>query len=220
MVHRDPKTQAAWNAYAESHGLKPTDRIEIEHSLLALPQQLPDVVALPVTRESPTVLNVQQALISKGFDTPVNGVFGPQTSAAMNAFVRSVGLTPAASKDEIERALFAPAQQQQQQPLPSNTSPVIHSPSDIVRIQKALNVKGFPGPVDGVIGAQTVSSLNAFLSSVGLSSLSGLPAIKKAIFARPVHQQVPNVRDQNAPMPSQQGQALQMQNVPSQAQTP
>jgi len=126
---------------------------------------------LPVFGESgPTVLRLQEALISRGFSLKggPDGVFSSTTRSTLKTFQRVVGFKATGALDERTAkflGLVAPAQ------IDPNTLPAIGSTGDAVfSLQQALINNGVPvkGGLDGIFGIATTIAITKFQSARSL----------------------------------------------------
>jgi peptidoglycan hydrolase-like protein with peptidoglycan-binding domain len=103
-----------------------------------------------------TIRQAQEALKNKGRDPgPIDGVLGPRTVAALDAYQKAEGLATTGRLDA--------------KTLESLGVKVLPEPqlrADRVReLQQALAERGYdPGPVDGVMGTQTRTALRKYVA--------------------------------------------------------
>lgn len=116
------------------------------------------------------VEDVQQrlALIQCLDESDVDGVFGPKTVDALQAFCRKVGLP---ESDEVDGKVWA-ALVDASYSLGDRTlylrMPYLHG-HDVVELQRALGALGFGcGGDDGIFGAHTENALRKFQMNMGL----------------------------------------------------
>ncbi|RJQ04075.1 MAG: peptidoglycan-binding protein, partial [Bacillota bacterium] len=122
------------------------------------------------------VLAVQQALAARGFNPgTIDGVYGPNTAAAVRAFQRARSL-PVTGVVCGQTYVLLEVNCISVPPCPSGIvcrvlelqSPLMHG-EDVLAVQRALAARGFnPGPIDGVYGNLTASAVRSFQSSRGL----------------------------------------------------
>ena len=92
-----------------------------------VPPPLLPRAAKPPARQDAEIVKVQQALKAKGHDPgPVDGIFGPSTRAALQAFQKSEGLDPSGRLDRdtleklgVQLTEFIPKQPVRKPPTPA-----------------------------------------------------------------------------------------------------
>ena len=101
-----------------------------------------------------TIRQAQEALKNKGRDPgPIDGVLGPRTVAALDAYQKAEGLATTGRLDAKTMASLGI------QVLPEPRLRADH----VRELQQALAERGFdPGPVDGVMGTQTRAALRKY----------------------------------------------------------
>lgn len=148
------------------------------------------VQAVPAAPPDPTTRQVQAVLKELGFyGGTVDGLSGPATTRAIDAYRRKVGLVGTASIDgdllvqlgiEPTTAGIAPIPQPRApttQPAPDDQAAALTR-----KVQAGLKAFGNPGvEVDGVMGARTKSAIREFQSIFGLP-VTGLA--DKALYAK------------------------------------
>jgi peptidoglycan hydrolase-like protein with peptidoglycan-binding domain len=112
-----------------------------------------------------TIRDAQRLLNGFGFDAgPVDGLYGPKTTAGLTAFQRAVGLPVTGRLDQATIAALG-----EYEPSDPGGSPVPAPTMTIRDAQRLLNGFGFDaGPVDGLYGPNTRAGLTAFQRAVGL----------------------------------------------------
>jgi peptidoglycan hydrolase-like protein with peptidoglycan-binding domain len=137
------------------------------------------------------VRQLQAFLENAGYDPgPVDGVFGPKTGSAVEAFQRSRGLTA----DGVVGPMTRAAIQSVAVALPA--SPVLdtgnriirpgYTGSDVRSVQELLELAGHdPGPIDGVYGPKTQAAVSDFQRAQGDLTVDGKvgPNTRKALAA-------------------------------------
>jgi peptidoglycan hydrolase-like protein with peptidoglycan-binding domain len=131
-------------------------------ALLLLPAILSMNVSAAELKSSPspltpqTIRQAQEALKNKGRDPgPIDGVLGPRTAAALDAYQKAEGLATTGRLDDKTLESLGV------KPLPE---PRLRA--DRVReLQQALADRGYdPGPADGVMGTQTRAALRKYVA--------------------------------------------------------
>jgi len=103
-----------------------------------------------------TIRQAQEALKNKGRDPgPIDGVLGPRTVAALNAYQKAEGLATTGRLDaKTMESLGIPV-------VPEPRSRAEH----VRELQAALADRGFdPGPADGVMGVRTRAALRKYVA--------------------------------------------------------
>lgn len=128
-------------------------------ALLLLPAILTtNVSAAELKSSSPltpqTIRQAQEALKNKGRDPgPIDGVLGPRTVAALDAYQKAEGLATTGRLDAKTMASLGI------QVLPEPRLRADH----VQELQQALADRGYdPGPVDGVMGTRTRAALRKY----------------------------------------------------------
>ncbi len=119
------------------------------------------------------VLAVQTRLAEKGFSPgPIDGIYGPQTSRAVQSFQQSASIPATGNVDRT--TYMALGIKCPDIPTPSRCRTLeVQSPylkgDDVLAVQTSLSSLGFnPGPVDGIFGPLTSAAVWSFQSSRGL----------------------------------------------------
>lgn len=110
------------------------------------------------------VFAVQQALHAAGFyDGPIDGIAGPVTTAAIEAYERAEGQAPTGTASlELLAALSSP---EEGDAAPSRAEP----DPQLMAVQVALSRAAYgPLPADGIFGPQTRDAIARFQSDHGL----------------------------------------------------
>jgi peptidoglycan hydrolase-like protein with peptidoglycan-binding domain len=127
--------------------------------------------------EGTDVRAVQQGLAARGFNPgAIDGLFGPDTQAAVIAFQRASRVEPTGIVcDALYEALgvYCPAYPACPATIICRvlrvTSPLTTGP-DVIAVQEALLAAGFnPGAIDGAYGAQTETAARNFQTARGLA---------------------------------------------------
>jgi len=127
--------------------------------------------------EGTDVRAVQQGLAARGFNPgAIDGVFGPDTQAAVIAFQRASRVEPTGIVcDALYEALgvYCPAYPACPATIICRvlrvTSPLTTGP-DVIAVQEALLAAGFnPGAIDGAYGTHTETATRNFQTAMGLS---------------------------------------------------
>ncbi|MGE5391561.1 MAG: peptidoglycan-binding protein [Deltaproteobacteria bacterium] len=117
------------------------------------------------------VTAVQAALMANGFNPgPIDGIFGPRTSAAVASFQAAKGLPATGNVDYQTYAALGIECPQTPPPCRTLklTSPYMRG-EDIRTVQTILSARGFdPGPVDGIYGPRTSAAVSEFQTAQGL----------------------------------------------------
>lgn len=103
-----------------------------------------------------TIRQAQEALKKKGRDPgPIDGVLGPRTVAALDAYQKAEGLATTGRLD---------AKTMESLGIQALPTPTLRA--DRVReLQQALAERGYdPGPVDGVMGTRTRAALRKYMA--------------------------------------------------------
>jgi peptidoglycan hydrolase-like protein with peptidoglycan-binding domain len=123
----------------------------------------PATVAAVQTEPSAEVRDAQQRLHTYGhYSGPIDGMWGPETQAAVERYQQNRGLAVTGKLDDATRnALRVPA-----------ASPVaLADPTDVRTIQNRLRQLNFyNGPADGVWGAETQVAMERFQRSRNLEA--------------------------------------------------
>lgn len=131
----------------------------------------------------PVIERVQRILRALNFyEGTVDGLSGPATVKAVEAYQRKLGMTPTGRIDEqLLEQLGAPAATATPQPAPAPRTPPsdqtqtasvqpAHEKDRIARVQAGLRAFGNEGiEIDGMIGARTRSAIREFQSLFGLA---------------------------------------------------
>jgi len=171
-----PDTQAAVERFQRSRGLQTTG--DLNQVTVSALQTSPPVSAAaapqPLTvmapQQSAAVRDTQQRLSELGFyDGAVDGVWGPETRAAVERFQRNRGLavtgdlnprTTSALRASAPPAPAAPA---------SSAAAQATDPTSVRTVQNRLRQLGFfNAPADGVWGPSTQVALESFQRARGL----------------------------------------------------
>ena len=123
------------------------------------PAPLPDWPLFRQSDQGPEVRAIQHLLKFKGQDLDVDGIFGPQTRAAVLAFQNQSGLNP----DGIVGPLTWSALTQGAQVQEGSTSQAVRAAQVLLR-----NKFGFDITVDGIFGQQTENATRNFQTAHGL----------------------------------------------------
>lgn len=130
---------------------------------------------MEIIREQATgaaVEDVQQRLSVIGFLAPeaVDGVFGPDTAAAVRAFREDAGLPEGDFVDEKAWSALVDASYRIGDRTLYLRMPYFHG-RDVLELQQALGALGFPcGHEDGIFGAYTEEAVRKFQRNMGLPS--------------------------------------------------
>ena len=101
-------------------------------------------------------------------ETKVDGKFGPETAAAVQAFRAQANLPEGADVDEKTWAALVDASYSLGDRTLYLRMPHFHG-HDVLQLQQALSALGFAcGPVDGIFGAFTELALRKFQTNLGL----------------------------------------------------
>lgn len=146
----------------------------------------------PADLSAQGVRRIQQALIDRGYKVnSADGVWGPQTATALRSFQRDKGLDATGRADPQTLATLGvtrdgsrlpasertTADNQRTPPIRARTPEADLDNVTIRAVQEALQRQGFQvGPVDGVWGAQTASSIGNFQRSRGMAASGVLDA--------------------------------------------
>ncbi|MDA0702251.1 MAG: peptidoglycan-binding domain-containing protein [Proteobacteria bacterium] len=133
------------------------------------------------TMDEAYVRSAQKELRGHGYHSgPVDGIFGPQTRAAVRAYQRDAGLpvTGVADQALVDHLMFA-------QPKVTRFAPA--GTGVVLDIQRELAKRGYYlGPVDGVEGPITRRAVQAFLADAKVPVDQGIsPRLLGAIREAP-----------------------------------
>jgi len=124
--------------------------------------------------EGSQVTGLQQRLKAHGF-TPgkIDSVFGPRTTASVQAFQQAKGLEVTGVVDrDTWQALSA--EPQVASPVTVKEDTVLSRGSrgtDVRALQESLEAKGYnPGRIDGILGSRTLAALHEFQTDHGLET--------------------------------------------------
>lgn len=162
-----------------------TIRIERQETPEVVPTKAEPAVEKIELKADPVVLKVQAILQSMNFyQGTVDGVDGPNTRKAVEAYRKTIGIAPGGIDDVLLEALGvndmtagirAPAVPPAPEPRPETISakaeaPVASGPDPVVmKIQAGLKAFGNDDmEVDGVMGAKTRGAIREFQSLFGL----------------------------------------------------
>lgn len=130
------------------------------------------VQAVP-TMDEAYIRAAQKELRGHGYLAgPVDGVYGPQTRAAVRAYQRDAGLTVTGVADQalVDHLMFAQ---------PKVTRFAVPAPSPTLEIQRDLAKRGYYlGAVDGIAGPQTRDAIQRFLADARLTAVSPEPTAR------------------------------------------
>ena len=125
-------------------------------ALAAVSATVVDAQTLKQGSRGEQVRRVQRALVLHGNRIALDGIYGPNTAAAVKAFQRSRGLPGTGRVDAVTlRALERPIQRGDQG-------------AAVRQLQRQLNANGARISEDGKFGPNTESALEAFQRSMGL----------------------------------------------------
>jgi LysM repeat protein len=136
---------------------------------------------------SARVAALQVGLRAHGFDPgPVDGVKGPQTTAALVAFQRRHGLAPDGKVGRATRRALGP----RGRPLLGQRELAAGAVGwDVAVLEYRLRRRGFPpGPVDGVFTSETAQALRSFQARHGLAAdgIAGVNTYRALVGRAPV----------------------------------
>jgi murein DD-endopeptidase MepM/ murein hydrolase activator NlpD len=158
------------------------------------------LAAAPASAASRDVAALQVALHSMGvFDGDVDGVLGPQTSAAVRRFQRRHAL----ASDGIAGRRTRAALGRRGRPAWGSRTIGPHMRGwDVAALQFALAAHGFPcGPLDGGFGARVEAALLRFQHFAGLPAVGVVgPATRAALRRPPPSAPLPVRRPVDAPI--------------------
>ncbi|MGE0284130.1 MAG: peptidoglycan-binding protein [Rhizobiaceae bacterium] len=169
----DPKRQA--------EAAQPQTTIRIERS---------EEAERPPRLSDPVVEKVQRVLSDLGFYAgAVDGIKGPNTNLAVEAYQRKMGLTPSGVIDQelleqlgADETTGAIVPSPRPQATSSEAPPVAENEALIGKIQAGLRAFGNAGiEVDGVLGARTKAGIKEFQALFGLPQ-TGEP--EAAVYAK------------------------------------
>jgi N-acetylmuramoyl-L-alanine amidase len=169
-----PDTQAAVERFQRQHGLALTSRLDSATTRamrIDVPtQQYSSAIApLPtVPQPSAEVRDAQHRLRALGlYDGPIDGLWGPETQAAVDRFQRQQGLALSTRLDSATmRALRADNAAKR---AAAATPVTVSDPTDVRTLQNRLRQLGFfDRPADGVWGQSTQVALENFQRTRGL----------------------------------------------------
>jgi peptidoglycan hydrolase-like protein with peptidoglycan-binding domain len=121
----------------------------------------PVQAAAPQPQPSPDVRDAQRRLQAMGFyNGPVDGVWGPDTRAAVEDFQRSRGMPLTAQLDDPTRRAMRNV---------ASVPVSLSDPTDVRTVQNRLRqLHYYNGPADGVWGRDTQAAVERFQQSRGL----------------------------------------------------
>jgi len=183
-----PATAAAVRAFQSANGLAATGVVcgqtyeLLKVGCSVVPPCPTGITCRVLTVTSPflsgdDVRAVQQALIARGFNPgAVDGIYGPRTAAAVQAFQSASGLSPTGVVCGQTYVLLG-VNCQTVPPCPPvpgvcrvlvTSNPFLSGP-DVLAVQQALKAAGFdPGPLDGIYGPLTASAVRRLQAAHGL----------------------------------------------------
>jgi peptidoglycan hydrolase-like protein with peptidoglycan-binding domain len=123
----------------------------------------PATVAAVQTEPSAEVRDAQQRLQTYGFyNGPADGLWGPETKAAVERYQQNRGLTVTGRLDDATRNSMR---------VPGVSPVTLSDPTDVRTIQNRLRQLGhYNGPADGVWGPDTQIAMENFQRSRGLDA--------------------------------------------------
>ena len=109
------------------------------------------------------VAEIQTALVDRGYMIRIDGIYGPETQGAMEAFQRDHGLSEGYMTVESVRALDVDIA-----PCVAVSCTASKPQTTITATQRALSTAGFYTAADGIHGPKTQAALERFQRSRGL----------------------------------------------------
>ncbi|MEM9055182.1 MAG: peptidoglycan-binding protein, partial [Pseudomonadota bacterium] len=109
------------------------------------------------------IAEIQTALTAHGYEIAIDGIYGPQTQAAMERYQREQGLAAGYMTVETVQALNVDPYRCEP---PSCTSSLPQT--TVAATQEALTAAGYYAEVDGIHGPQTQQAMEAFQEANGL----------------------------------------------------
>jgi peptidoglycan hydrolase-like protein with peptidoglycan-binding domain len=190
-----PETQAAVLRFQRNRGLEATGRLDGQTAdiLRSDAAAISSAAATPIAISDPTdVRTLQNRLRQLGvYGGPADGVWGPDTQAAVETFQRSHGLAVGQLNGLTISAMGLdprsfPGRRAVVPATPIASAAVPNGPLDpsVVRgVQQRLRQGGFyRGAVDGIWGGRTEAALESFQKSRGLEASGDLnPATAQAL---------------------------------------
>lgn len=109
------------------------------------------------------ITDVQTALVERGYQIKIDGIYGPETQGAMEQFQRDQGLSRGYMTVESVNALGVEAKSCVQVSCPASKPQ-----TTVAATQRALSAAGFHTAADGIHGPKTQAALEQFQKQNGL----------------------------------------------------
>ncbi len=165
-------------AHAAVPQLRPVNLTSVETGM-TMPVTTPSTAPNPAVQGDPVVKEVQRVLSGLNlYSGDVDGLTGPQTRAAIEAYRKLVGLSVSAEIDEqlLQQLGAAPRLANAQMPqgapgmdLMETSSAGVRQDAVVMRIQAGLRAFGNEGiEIDGVVGSRTRAAIREFQALFGL----------------------------------------------------
>lgn len=165
-------------AHAAVPQQRPVNLTSVETGM-TMPVTTPSTAPNPAVQGDPVVKEVQRVLSGLNlYSGDVDGLTGPQTRAAIEAYRKLVGLSVSAEIDEqlLQQLGAAPRLANAQMPqgapgmdLMETSSAGVRQDAVVMRIQAGLRAFGNEGiEIDGVVGSRTRAAIREFQALFGL----------------------------------------------------
>ena len=165
-------------AHAAVPQQRPVNLTSVETGM-TMPVTTPSTAPNPAVQGDPVVKEVQRVLSGLNlYSGDVDGLTGPQTRAAIEAYRKLVGLSVSAEIDEqlLQQLGAAPRLANAQMPqgapgmdLMETSSAGVQQDAVVMRIQAGLRAFGNEGiEIDGVVGSRTRAAIREFQALFGL----------------------------------------------------
>lgn len=165
-------------AHAAVPQQRPVNLTSVETGM-TMPVTTPSTAPNPAVQGDPVVKEVQRVLSGLNlYSGDVDGLTGPQTRAAIEAYRKLVGLSVSAEIDEqlLQQLGAAPRLASAQMPqggpgmdLMETSSAGVQQDAVVMRIQAGLRAFGNEGiEIDGVVGSRTRAAIREFQALFGL----------------------------------------------------
>ena len=165
------QTEAAVRAYQQRYRLTDTGRLDETTLRSLLPGRFEATRAPTDSSDREVILQAQRQLKALGFNPgDVDGNFGPQMEAALNAYQQSYRLPQTGRLDDVTMRSLLPER------FEATRAPTDVSEREVIlQAQRQLKALGFnPGDVDGNFGSQTEAAVRAYQQKYRLTETGRL----------------------------------------------